>query len=61
MTKKIKQIEILKCIAILFVVIYHFYPTNKVFILNRGDVFSLFLYYCQSIMSTCIPLFFFSS
>ena len=51
-------IDLLKAIAIFFVVVYHFNNIQIDFINEKGNVFYL-NYFIKSILSICVPVFFF--
>ena len=53
--KRFDYIDLLKCIAIFFVIIYHNECYNTNFIANNE---SLFINIFRAILSTCVPLFF---
>ena len=59
-TKRLSHIDLLESIAILFVVIYHsvfcFYYKTK-----TTSETNYILYYSTTILSTCVPLFFFAN
>ena len=59
-TKRLSHIDLLESIAILFVVIYHsvfcFYYKTK-----TTSEMNYILYYSTTILSTCVPLFFFAN
>lgn len=56
--KKYDQIDLLKAIAIYFVIIYHFNQISIDFI-SDGSIYSYLNYYFNSILSVCVPVFFF--
>jgi len=57
-TPRLPHIDVLKTIAIYFVLVFHgtLYPVNVTAEMSFGE---LFLYGSRSILSTCVPLFFF--
>src|SRR4051794_19168514 len=56
--KRYDFVDLLKTIAIFFVLFYHFSVMNIDFIHDEGFT-SYFNYYLNSILSTCVPIFFF--
>lgn len=56
--KRINYVDLIESLAILFVIIYHspMYSTN---ILSGGELTAKFSYWFNTILSTCVPLFFF--
>ena len=56
--KRFDFVDLLKATAIFFVLIYHFSLMNVDFIHN-GEWTSYINYYLKSLLSTCVPLFFF--
>ena len=59
-SSRIPSIDLLKCIAIIFVVIYHTRLFSIDFIAQESFV-NYFHYYFMTILSTCVPLFFFAN
>ena len=55
--KNLDYVDLLKAIAIFFVLVYHFSIINTDFI-HKSNFSSYFNYYLKSILSTCVPLFF---
>lgn len=58
MKERYEFIDLLKVIAIFFVVIYHF-NNLTINLLQTENTFSYFNYFFESIFSTCVPIFFF--
>ena len=58
MKERFENIDLLKALAIYFVVIYHFniIPIN---VIEPDSCWNYFNYYLKSILSTCVPIFFF--
>lgn len=61
--KRFHHIDLIECIAILFVVIYHSRLYEYDFINGSGSIEILYYvrYFLRTILSTCVPLFFFSN
>lgn len=53
-------IDLLECIAIYFVLVYHTTLYSFDF-LNEGTLFNYFAYFFRTILSTCVPIFFFAN
>ncbi|MCL1849818.1 MAG: acyltransferase family protein, partial [Bacteroidetes bacterium] len=51
-------LDILKALAILFVIIYHFNSFHENF-LENNSISVYFNFYIKTIFSTCVPIFFF--
>lgn len=58
--KRIYHIDLLESIAIFFVVIYHS-PLYSCDILKDNSILNYLLYFGKTILSTCVPLFFFAN
>ena len=60
MKKRLSHIDLLESIAILFVIIYHgtIYSHD---ITQEATVSNYLLYFARTILSTCVPLFFFAN
>ncbi|MBE6067774.1 MAG: acyltransferase [Clostridium lundense] len=58
--KRYEYIDLLKAVAIFFVIFYHFnnFTTN---LLQTPNIISYFNYFLKSILSTCVPIFFFAN
>lgn len=56
--KRYDFIDLLKTIAIFFVVMFHF-NCLQIDFLNDNDTISYFNYFIKSVLCTCVPLFFF--
>lgn len=58
--KRLVHMDLLKCIAIFFVITYHstlyFYDITQ-----ENSVINYLLYFSRTILSTCVPLFFFAN
>lgn len=58
--KRLAHIDLLECIAILFVILYH--STLYFFDITKDAAVSNYLlYFGRTILSTCVPLFFFTN
>ena len=58
--KRLLHIDLLESIAIFFVILYHSTIYNYDIIKNNS-LFNYFLYFGRAILSTCVPLFFFTN
>lgn len=59
-SKRWSYIDLLECIAIYFVLVYH--TTLYTFdFLNEGTFLNYFAYFFRTILSTCVPIFFFAN
>ena len=58
MNKRLSHIDLLETIAIFFVIMYHCHIFEVDFT-NGGTGIDHFLYFSKTILSTCVPLFFF--
>ena len=58
-TQRIKWIDFMEVIAIYFVIFYHGMIYSIDILAPNTTTTSYFLYYLQTILSTCVPLFFF--
>lgn len=56
--RRINYVDLIESLAIIFVIVYHspIYSTN---ILSGGELTTKFSYWFNTILSTCVPLFFF--
>ncbi len=59
--KRLFFIDILESIAIFFVLSYHGTNYSFEFLQDRGNVLFYFRYYLRTILSCCVPLFFFAN
>ena len=58
--KRLSHIDLLESIAIFFVIMYH--GTIYSFDVTKDNsIVNYLLYYCRTILSTCVPLFFFAN
>ncbi len=55
---RLTYIDLMECIAIFFVVAYHATAYSFDFVSN-GSVANYLIYFCRTILSTCVPIFFF--
>ena len=58
--KRLSHIDLLECFAILFVVIYHSRVYSFDFV-QENSFLNYLLYFARTILSTCVPLFFFAN
>ena len=58
--KRLTHIDLLELIAMFFVILYHstLYPYD---FLAEHNFANYILYFCRTILSTCVPLFFFAN
>ena len=56
--KRLNYIDLIESLAILFVIVYHS-PSYSTNILSGGGSTTKFSYWFNTILSTCVPLFFF--
>jgi len=59
--KRLYFIDLLESIAIFFVLSYHGTNYSYGFLQDRGNVLFYFRYYLRTILSCCVPLFFFAN
>lgn len=57
---RLTHIDLMESIAIFFVIAYHSTAYSFDF-LNNGSVSDYLIYFCRTILSTCVPIFFFAN
>ncbi len=57
---RLTHIDLMESIAIFFVVTYHATAYSFDF-MNNGSVSDYLIYFCRTILSTCVPIFFFAN